>query len=169
MYTPLRSNYLRRSLLINKRRYTSEVEIDPDHHRDRVKQELRALGVSKYALLHTESRYLPHVIHPDERLGGVVYGRQGEDFAMLVATDRRIIFLDKKPLFVNEDEITFNVVSGVTYNQAGIGCTVTLHTRLRDYSLRTLNKKCAANFVDYIEKYCLDRKPTEEVSYDQLT
>lgn len=130
-------------------------------HKRRIRKELRDLGVSRSALLRMEAHYLPHIIHPDERLGGVVYGHHHDGYAMLVATDRRIIFLDKKPLFVNEDEIKYDIVGGVSFGHAGYGSTVTLHTRMKDYAIRTLNQRCATTFVEYIESRCLERELEE--------
>lgn len=135
-------------------------------HLQQVQMQLRKLGVSSYALIHKECRYLPTLLHQNEEIGGVLYGHYRGGFAMLVATDRRIIFLDNKPMFVNEDEISYNVVSGVSHNQVGFAATVTLHTRIKDYSLRTYNTKCALGFVEYIEKRCLENKDLRKNFYD---
>jgi len=131
-------------------------------HPDRIRQELKDLGVSKLALSTMESHYLPKVIHDDEPIGGVVYGFHADGFVMLVATDRRIIFLDRKPLFTNEDEVNYRVVSGVNLSHAGLGTTVVLHTRIKDYSLVTFNKKCAEGFVDFIEARSVEQSDEEE-------
>jgi len=164
MYTTPTSGYLRRSLLVNKQRTDLPVTIDPVDHSRRVKKELRDAGLRGTGLMRLESRYLPHIIHPDEHIGGAIGGYNDNGFAMLVATDRRIIFLDKKPLFIEEDEVTYNVVSGVKFTHAGFGSIVTLHTRIKDYALRTLNQKAALNFVEYIESRSLER---EDMDYDQ--
>lgn len=127
-------------------------------HKLRVQNDLRRLGVSKFGMLHLESRYLPTIIHPTEQIGGVVYGRSNKNYVMLVATDRRVLFLDKKMLFVSRDEATYDVVSGVSYSHAGPSSIVTLHTRIRDYSIRTYNQRCADSFVRYIESRVLEHK-----------
>lgn len=128
-------------------------------HENRLKDRLKELGVTKMARMSSEARYLPKIIHKDEQILGVVYGKSNSGFAYLIATDKRAIFLDKKPLFVNEDEITYNVVSGVSYGQVGPGSTVTLHTKLGDYKIQTLNEHCAQNFVKVIEIRCLEHEP----------
>jgi len=125
-------------------------------HKQRVAQELRAAGVSSLTMYRMESRYMPTIIHAKEHIMGVVYGQGSEGFAMLVATDRRVVYLDKKPLFMKEDEVTYDVVSGMSFSSAGVGSTVTLHTRVKDYTLRTFNKKSAAIFVAYIESRRLE-------------
>lgn len=125
--------------------------IPASDHVLRVKNELTAAGISRIGMRSFASRYLPLIIHENEHIGGVVYGRQTSDTAMLIATDHRILFLDKKPLFVDEDEVTYDVVSGISFSHAGFGSTITLHTRIKDFSLRTLNQRAARIFMEYVE------------------
>ncbi|HSX27758.1 MAG TPA: pyridoxamine 5'-phosphate oxidase family protein [Patescibacteria group bacterium] len=121
-------------------------------HIDRVKEELKAVGFSSYGLLKMEVRKLPQVIHDDEHIHGAVYGQIGHaTSAMMVATDKRVIFVDSKPFFNTADEITYGIVSGVKMSKAALGCSVVLHTRIGDYSFKFVNAKCARIFVEYIE------------------
>jgi Pyridoxamine 5'-phosphate oxidase/Bacterial PH domain len=126
-------------------------------HEDRVKQELRAAGVTRFGSIKFAAKYLYRVIHPDEHVKGVVYGRYGEggilslSEGMLIATDRRVIFLDYKPGYTNLEEITYEVVSGIKRFSAGFFSGITLHTRIGDYSLRFVNDTCANTFAGYIE------------------
>lgn len=160
------ANYLRRSLAVNEHRKWKLKKDQYDEHRERVLNELRDLGVTRYGLFMTESHYLPHVIHPSEHIGGVAYGRFDGGFAMMLATDRRVIFLDKRPLFMAEDEIDYDVVSGVSFGYSPMYSTVTLHTKIKDYTVRTMNKESAKRFVSYIEARCLEHGP-EGYRYDQ--
>jgi uncharacterized pyridoxamine 5'-phosphate oxidase family protein len=129
-----------------------------DRHAERIKDELIKAGVTKYGLLKAESWYLPKVIHKDERIGGVVYGRVKKSSVMLVATDLRVIFLDCKPLFTVTDEISYEVVFGVKQNQTGIHSSVTLHTRVANYALNYVNTNCANKFVEYIENRKVEKE-----------
>lgn len=135
-------------------------------HRARITQELKDAGVSRYGLWKMESRYLPKIIHPTEHIGGVAYGPSDNGSAMLVATDRRVVYLDRKPLFINQEEVTYGVVAGVSFSHAGPGSTVTLHTRIRDYKIQTLNRRAADQFVQYIEQRCLEHLNESGSTYD---
>lgn len=134
----------------------------------RIFQELRRQGVGRYGLLKQGSRYLPKIIHPFEHIQAVVYGRNVEGSVMIVATDSRIIYLVKKPLFVNFDEITYDVVAGVTYGHVGLSSTVALHTRMGDYTMRTMNVKCADKFVNFIEWRCLGQNQNSTLASNKL-
>jgi general stress protein 26 len=125
-------------------------------HKKRILQELRAAGMTTYGTMKMETEQLPKIIHDNEHIGGVVYGRTTGDkvgSAMLVATDKRIIFLDVKPFFTTSDEVSYDVVAGVKQTKAGPFAGITLHTRVREYGLRFVNTTCAYNFVEFIENH----------------
>lgn len=123
----------------------------PKQHAERIKQELLAAGVTKYGFLKNEARHLHEVIHIDEHIQGVAYGRYNVGSAMLVATDKRVLFFDKKPLFRTVDEITYDVISGINVSKQGPISNIVLHTRIGDYSLRYTNYSSAVKFRHYIE------------------
>jgi hypothetical protein len=124
---------------------------------EQIKAALIAVGADRYDLWLPETHRLAAIIHADERIVGIVYGRYtqaGEKVTgrgALVATTQRILLLDKKPMYERFDEISYGIVSAVSYTKAGIAGTVILHTRMGDISVRTLNKLCAQNFVEAIE------------------
>ena len=128
----------------------------------RIVSELKAVGMTQYGLIKIETDRLPRIIHENEHIGGVVYGRTTDEkvgSAMLIATDKRVIFLDAKPFFTTMDEVSYDVVSGVKVSKAGIFSAIVLHTRVRDYGLRFVNKKCAELFKKYIESHIEQKEP----------
>lgn len=139
---------------------TQSIKFD-ENHDERVKQELEAVGLGNYGLMKGETRHLAAIIHEDEHIGGVIYGRYGGGGGMLVATNKRVLFLDHKLFFKKTDEISYDVVSGVSYNKQGDYAGVTLHTRLGDYTLRYVNNKIANRFVHYIENVQIEHEKQE--------
>ena len=127
-------------------------------HVSRVYEELKRAGAVAYDMWLPETRYLPHIIAHTEHIRGAVYGKYGKNRGVLVATDERIIFLNKKVLLLQLNDISYNVVSGVTRTRLGPIGTVTLRTSMGDYSLRTFNQKNAKNFVDYVSAQYLQNK-----------
>ncbi len=122
-----------------------------DRHSQRIHDELVAAGITRYGLLKREAAHLPKIIHEDEHIHGIAYGLTERDSAMIVATDRRVLYLDHKVLFHKTDELTYDVVSGVSYNYQGRFAGIVLHTRLGNFKLRFVNSTCAKRFVKYIE------------------
>jgi hypothetical protein len=118
---------------------------------------LRKLGAVKFNLLLPETKALASALKDGEKLRGIVYGRYRQDKdglvsrGALVATDQRVILLNKKPLLFESDEITYRAISGADFSWVGLMGTVSLHTRMGDIHVRTFNKKCARIFVDEIK------------------
>lgn len=126
-------------------------------HQEIINKELAAAGVTWFGMKKFAIRYLPKIVHNDEHIMGIVYGRYRDksgssnwNEGMLIATDLRIVFLDHKPGYTNTDELTYDVVSGITTTTA-LFSAVTLHTRLGDYKIRFANTKCASIFTRYVE------------------
>jgi len=132
--------------------------------RDKVEvfKELAQAGATTYGLLKSESRFLPKFLHQNERVHAIVYGQHHSSSAMLVATDERVIYLDKKPTAVFLDEVTYDVVSGIEIDIHTLFATVTLHTAVTNYVIRFANIKCATVFVSYIEEQRLKRELEKE-------
>lgn len=124
-------------------------------HAQRIRQELKDVGMTPYGFMKLETDHLPEIIHNDEHIKGVVYGRLEEslDSVMLVATDKRVLFVDCKPFYKNSDEITYEVVAGVKLSTVGPFAGIVLHTRVKDYALRFVNVVCAQTFTKYIESH----------------
>jgi len=132
-----------------------------DEHHRRVFKELRAVGVTEYGMRKFAIKYLPNIIQPDEQIMAVVYGRYQDkkdgaslNAGVLVATDKRIVFLDYKPGFKSTDDIAYEAISGVNSTWA-IFSSVTLYTRIGNYTINFANTKCAKKFVDYVSHHCL--------------
>lgn len=139
---------------------------------ERVRREMLDAGVTLYGLHKSESRVLPKVLHPDEHVEAVVYGQHHSSSVMLVATNERIIFLDKKPMALFLDEVTYEVVSGIEFEIHTLFATLILHTPVKNYDIHMANLHCAENFARHIEAHRLKREeetePKESESSDQL-
>lgn len=131
-------------------------------HRARVMQELKEVGVASLGLWSLESRYLPRTLHADEHIAAVIYGYREADFMMLIATGRRIIYLDKQPLDIIEQEIHYNDITGLDCDPSGFGVCITLHTKSQDYVIQALNPNCTKRFVRYIEHRLIENNKRRE-------
>lgn len=134
----------------------------PNQHKLRINAELRKAGITSYTIAKFTTRYLPKVIHDDEHIMAAVYGRYNKEATpfgfggMLVATDSRVIFVDHKPGYTTLDELTYDVVSGVQATRAGLFRSITLYTKLGNFTVRFANTKSVKNFERYVEKRRLE-------------
>lgn len=117
-----------------------------------IKQRLKMLGASAFVLSRAEVRKLPQLLHKDENIEACIYGSCASGWAMLVATDRKLIFVNNMFLDLKVDELPFSMISAVDHSYGHVFSKVTVHTRAKDYAFKYVNRKCANRFVEYIEE-----------------
>lgn len=132
-------------------------------HTERIHHELHDAGVTRFGMMKFANRFLPNIIHSDEHIHATVYGRYREGSGllsfsegMLVATNLRVIFLDHKPGYTHMDEIGYDVVSGVNISTSGLFSSITLYTKIANFTVRFANPHCASLFANYVEKRRLE-------------
>lgn len=134
----------------------------------RIKRELLDAGSTFYGLLKSETRVLPKLLHPHEHIEAVVYGQHRSHSVMLVATNERIIYVDKKPMALFLDEVSYEVVSGIQFEVHILFATLTLHTPVKNYDIKFANLHCAENFARHIEAQRLKRELLKEETEHEL-
>lgn len=133
--------------------------------RERVRNELLEARLSFFDMLHAEPQYLYKYLHPDEKIVGAMRGHLSEGgSAMLVATDRRVLYLDKIPLFAKVEDIPYQAVSGITHEVGRFFSHAVLHTANGDIELHWVSTKAANIFVRMLELICIEHK-LEGVTY----
>lgn len=129
--------------------------------KQQVRRELREAGLNWLDMLTIESHYIHNLIHPNEHIQAAVCGRSnlGALPALIIATNLRVIYLHRIPLFMTMDEISYDLVTGISYNKIGPWyAAVTLHTRNGDYELTFVNLRAANKFVETMEQSSIDRR-----------
>jgi hypothetical protein len=137
-------------------------------HAERIKRELREAGVGWFGFLKFGIRYLHKIIHADEHVHGVIFGRYREtkeapawEEGLLVATNLRVLFLDRKPGYLKADDISYDVVSAVEASKAGPFSAVTLYTKMGEFTIRFAKTSCAEKFVRYVEVRRLEQPESD--------
>lgn len=127
-------------------------------HAERIRAELEDAGVSRLALYKPTSRYLSNVIGKNEHIKAVVFGRRSEIEGFfgfiggaLVATDKRILFVDHRPGYTTMDEVGYDIVTGINVSHAGSYAGLVLYTKIGNYELSFASHPCVTNFERYIE------------------
>jgi hypothetical protein len=70
-------------------------------------------------------------------------------------TDARIIYLHHIPIFKAMDEISYDMVDGISSHIGAWEATITLHTTLKDYTLHSVNVEAAHYFTYVVERFCI--------------
>lgn len=117
----------------------------------RINDELKNVGVSVYGRWKHPSKLLHTIIRDDEHIEAAAYGQSAQGSAMLVATDKRVIFVEGNMMYNSSDDFGYGVVSGVNHQSSALFEAVTLYTKLHTYHLTYVNRASAERFVKVVE------------------
>lgn len=124
---------------------------DKDLRLIRIKTDLIKAGIARYNLWLPETKYLVNLLDNDETVLAAVYGHHPYGRGALFLTQKRVLFIDKKPMFLHFDDINFFVINSVTFTKSWHYGVVTVHSRSGDFIIHTLNEVAALNFVDTLD------------------
>lgn len=137
---------------------------------DRVTEELKAVGVTAYGRLKRPSRLLHALLRDDEHIEAAAYGQSADGSAMLVATDKRVLFVEANLLYSSSDDFGYDVISGVNHQESPLFGSVTLFTKVHTYHLEYASRASAMRFVKLIEDRVAgvgDVKKDFDLSYEE--
>jgi len=93
-----------------------------------VEEQLKRIGVNFQFFGRPELRELPHILIDGEQIEHVVRGRYEGGWAILCATDRRVLLIDKKPFYLTLEDMRYDMIADVEYNHRMIDATIRLGT-----------------------------------------
>ena len=104
-----------------------------------VEKRLAAAGFNNKFWGKPEMRELENILADDEEIVCAVSGRYEAGFALLISTDRRLLLIDKKPLFLSLEDLRYDMISEIDFGAQAFMATVAIHTinkTLRFQSIR---------------------------------
>lgn len=120
-----------------------------------IKAQLRFIGAGKFILARGEIRELPGILWDDEQILKVAYGIHEGGTGLLLATDKRLLFVDKRFFHLRCDEIPYDFIMGAKFKLGMFTGTLIIPSRVSDLELKGIPKRQAREFAEFIdEKIC---------------
>lgn len=120
---------------------------------DYVADQLRSIGVDFHLWGKAELRELNKILVENEGIKHCVKGRYEGGFAVLVATDRRLLLIDKKPFFLTLEDVRYDMISEIDYNHRLLEATL----RVRTVSKTLVFNSARNNRLRELTAYTQDR------------
>lgn len=93
-----------------------------------LEEQLKKIGCNFRFWGRAELRELANVLLPGELVRICVNGQYEGGFAMLVATDQRVLLIDKKPMYLTLEDVRFDMVAEVDYTHRLLDATIFIRT-----------------------------------------
>ncbi len=130
-----------------------------------VEEQLRRVNCNFRFWGRPEIRELCHILMEGETIAQAVNGRYENGFAMLVATDHRLLLIDKKPMFLTLEDIRFDMIAEIDFSAQLLDSTVKIITPNRTLVFTSWNQgrlRIALNYtqqrVSEIRQHYLQRQ-----------
>ena len=93
-----------------------------------LEEQLKKAGCNFRFWGRSELRELQHILMEGENIAFGVNGRYSGGFALLCVTDRRILLIDRKPMYLTIEDVRFDMVAEVDYSYRLIDATIRVFT-----------------------------------------
>jgi hypothetical protein len=126
-------------------------------HWEKVEDQLDCIGCNFKYWGRSEAKELCHVLFDSETIAHCVNGQYVNGFAMLVATDHRVLLIDKKPLnFVNVEDIRFEMISEFDYSHRLLNARVSISTPSKSLVFTSWNMHRLRALLSYVQQRVIE-------------
>lgn len=118
-------------------------------------QQLKNINFNVHGWGRTEAHELPNIMMPDEEIYEVVNGIYEGGFALLVATNFRVLLIDKKPLnYLTIEDLRFDMISEIDYAHRLMGARISISTGSKNLNFTSYNQSRLRKLISHVQ-HCM--------------
>jgi hypothetical protein len=124
-----------------------------------VMKQLKKLNFNPTGWGRGEVLELHHILLPDEQIYELVNGMYENGFALLVATDIRVLLIDKKPLnYLTVEDLRFDMINEIDYSHRLMGAQISITTGSRNLRFRSYNQQRLRKLIGHVQDCMAESK-----------
>lgn len=121
-----------------------------------VEEQLERIGCNFKYVGRAEIRELPAILMPEEQIAGAVNGRYAGGGALLVATNFRLLLIDRKPFFLTIEDIRFDMVAEIDFNSRLLNSSAVIITPARKLVFNSIGQQKLRAIVSYLQQKVME-------------
>lgn len=135
--------------------------------KNEVTRQLKALGFNSVGWGRSEISELPNIILPDEEIYECVNGMYVGGFALLVATNVRVLLVDRKPLsFLTVEDMRYDMISEMDYSHRLFGADINISSGDKTLHFKSYNKPRLRKLIGHVQHCIADNKNKQNKHQD---
>src|ERR1700722_12019266 len=103
-----------------------------------------------------ELRELKHILMDDEEIIYGVNGRYAGGFALLCVTNKRLLLIDHKPMYLSLEDVRFDMIAEVDYNYRLLDATVRIFTPNKTLVFTSWSQHKLRELTNYTQKRVME-------------
>lgn len=129
-----------------------------------IDKQLKKIGLNNRFFGRPEVRELCHILADDEKIDHAVNGHYDGGFALLLTTDRRVLLIDKKPLFLSMEDIRYGMISEVDLCTRLLDTTITINTIGKHLRFISWNRDRLRDLMHHIQHRVMELRQADDDS-----
>lgn len=121
-----------------------------------VKQQLDRLGVQFAFVGQAEANELPQILMEGEEVQHVIVGRYSGGFAIMCATNLRLLLIDKKLFFLTVEDIRYDMIAELDYGHQLVGATIHIRSFSKDLKFQSFKKLKLREFTSFVQQKVME-------------
>lgn len=121
-----------------------------------VEEQLKRVGCNYRFWGRAEVRELSNVLMEDEIIAQCVNGSYEGGFAMLCVTQHRVLLIDRKPMMLTIEDIRYDMIAEVDFNNRMANGTIRIFTPLRNLVFNSWSQLRLRKAVNYIQQRVME-------------
>lgn len=136
-------------------------------NRQEITKQLKEIGFNHVGWGRSEVSELPNIILPGEQIYECVNGAYEGGFALLIATDIRVLLVDKKPLsFLTVEDMRFDMINEMDYNHRLFGAEISISSGGKNLRFRSYNKLKLRKLIGHVQHSIAESKKKQSTHQD---
>ncbi|HVV25476.1 MAG TPA: PH domain-containing protein [Candidatus Saccharimonadales bacterium] len=120
-----------------------------------IDEQLKKIRFNLHGWGRTEISELPNIILPDEQIYECVNGIYEGGFALLVATNIRVLLIDKKPLnYLTVEDLRFDMINEIDYSHRLMGAQIRIATGSKTLRFTSYNQQRLRKLINHVQ-HCM--------------
>jgi len=121
--------------------------------RDYVQEQLKKINFGSGWLNRSEVAELENILLDDEQIYECVNGYYESGVALLVASDVRVLLIDKKPMgFLNVDDLRFDMISDIDYSHRLFGAQIKINCGMKNLVFKSYNQPRLRKLISHVQQ-----------------
>jgi hypothetical protein len=134
--------------------------------RQTIEQQLHHIGFNPFTWGRSEVRELCNIMMDDEEIVECVNGEYNNGFALMAATNHRVLLVDKKPfLYLTVEDVRFEQISDFNFRNRFLTATVTISTSNKTLYFMSYNKKRLRRLITCVQRRVVDLRERQRSGY----
>lgn len=133
-----------------------------------VRDQLRKIKFNPQSINRAETEELATIILPDEQIFECANGWYEGGFALIVATNFRVLLIDKKPFkFLNVEDLRFDMINEIDYSHRLFDARIHISTGSKTLYFRSINQQRLRKLITHVQHRMAEIKLEQQSNNDR--